>query len=141
MVMEEAVLAPESEPDLKLVHGCKTCQQATVGVPSTHHVAASILHRICPIAFFLTGADLSYPTPHPSARYLGHRGSSTQREAGTMNEGPSHLSFPSWTSLVLALSVTLPRGRQKQAVIAMTSCAFYCPCSLFSAQTHLRASL
>lgn len=101
--------------------GRKTCHQAAVGLPSTHHGAASILYRICPIALLPTSTDLSGLTPRSPAGYLGHGGSCAQTEVTTMNEGPSHLSFPSRASLVPAQSVALPRGRQRQAITAKTN--------------------
>lgn len=65
--------------------------------------------------------NLSGLTPRLPAGYLGHGGSCAEREVTTMNEGPSHLAFPSRTSLVPAQSVALRKGRQRQAITAVTN--------------------
>lgn len=108
----------ESGQDLKMVQmsaslWVKGMSPGRSWLALNHHGTASILYRICPAALLPTSTDLSGLTPRSPAGYLGHRGSYAQREVTIMNEGPSHLSFPSRTSLVHAQSITLPRGRQR----------------------------
>lgn len=78
----------------------------------------------------------------PAWRDLGRRGSCTQREVATMDEGSSHFSFPSWTSSVPApcLSPCPEAGRDRPPSTDQL-CAFFCPCSLFWAHVCLRAFL